>query len=202
VRKESSAVAKPDDLGGRLPLLVEGDLSAAQKQLYQRMRTHQVPWSDRHNIEGMTVGGRLIGPYNPLLYSPGVGTGFLDFEAAEDQSTSLDERTRQVVILSVGSVWQADYEIYAHTAVAHQAGLPDEAIEALRNGQPANQLTDKEKLAQAYALQLTSAHCVDATLYGKAESAFGRQGLVDITLLVGRYLTISALLNGFDIPRP
>jgi hypothetical protein len=47
-------VAKPDDLGGRLPLLVEGDLSAAQKQLYQRMRTHQVPWSDRHNIEGMT----------------------------------------------------------------------------------------------------------------------------------------------------
>jgi 4-carboxymuconolactone decarboxylase len=106
------------------------------------------------------------------------------------------------VILSVGSVWQADYEIYAHTAVAHQAGLPDEAIEALRNGQPANQLTDKEKLAQAYALQLTSAHCVDATLYGKAESAFGRQGLVDITLLVGRYLTISALLNGFDIPRP
>ncbi len=67
------------------------------------MRTHQVPWSDRHNIEGMTGDGRLVGPYTPLLYSPGVGTGFLDFEAAKDQSTSLDERTRQVVILSVGS---------------------------------------------------------------------------------------------------
>ena len=195
-------MAKRYDLGGRLPLLAEGDLSAAQKQLYRRMRTHQVPWSDRHNIEGMTGDGRLIGPYNPLLYSPGVGAGFLDFEAAEDQSTSLDERTRQVVILSVGSVWHADYEIYAHTAVAHQAGLSDEAIRALRNGQPANELTGKEKLAQAYALQLTSEHSVDATLYGKAESAFGRQGLVDITLLIGRYLTVSALLNAFDIPRP
>ncbi len=195
-------MAEPDDLGGRLPLLADADLSAAQKQLYQRMRTHQVPWSDRHHIEGMTAGGRLIGPYNPLLYSPGVGTGFLDFEAAEDQSTSLDERTRQVVILSVGSVWHAAYEIYAHTAVARQAGLPAEAIRALRNGEPANQLTDNEKLAQAYALQLTSDHSVDATLYGKAESAFGRQGLVDITLLIGRYLTISALLNAFDIPRP
>lgn len=82
----------------------------------------------------MTGDGRLIGPYNPLLYSPAVGTGFLDFEAAEDQSTSLDERTRQVVILSVGSVWQAGYEMYAHAAVARQAALSDEAIRALGNG--------------------------------------------------------------------
>jgi 4-carboxymuconolactone decarboxylase len=191
-----------DDLGGRLPLLTEGELSDKQKQIYQRMLTHQIPWSDSHNIEGMTGDGRLIGPYNPLLYSPGVGTGFLDFEGAENQSTSLDERVRQVVILSVGSVWQPDYEIYAHTAVVHQAGLPDEAIQALRNGEPANELADKENLAQAYALQLTSKHSVDATLYEKSESAFGRQGVVDITLLIGRYLAISALLNGFNIPRP
>jgi 4-carboxymuconolactone decarboxylase len=196
-------VAKTEDyLGGRLPLLTEGELSDKQKQIYQRMLTHQIPWSDSHNIEGMTGDGRLIGPYNPLLYSPGVGTGFLDFEGAEDQSTSLDERVRQVVILSVGSVWQPGYEIYAHTAVAQQAGLPDEAIQALRNGEPANELADKENLAQAYALQLTSKHSVDATLYEKSESAFGRQGVVDITLLIGRYLAISALLNGFNIPRP
>jgi 4-carboxymuconolactone decarboxylase len=196
-------VAKTDDdLGGRLPLLTEGELSDKQKQIYQRMLTHQIPWSNSHNIEGMTDDGRLIGPYNPLLYSPGVGTGFLDFEGAEDQSTSLDERVRPVVILSVGSVWQPDYEIYAHTAVAYQAGLPDEAIRALRNGEPASELSEKEKLAQSYTLELTSKHSVDATRYEKTECAFGRQGVVDITLLIGRYLAISALLNGFNIPRP
>lgn len=189
-------------LGGRLPLLAPDAIADRQRQLYQRLRTHQVPWSNRHNIKGMTDDGRLIGPYNPLLYSPGVGAGFLDFEAAEDRSTSLDDRVRQVVILSVGSVWKADYEIYAHAALARQAGLPDETIRALQNGETAKDLTSEEQLAQAFTLELTSRHSVDATVYERAERAFGRQGLADIALLIGRYLTICALLNAFNIPRP
>ena len=150
----------------------------------------------------MTDDERLIGPYNPLLYSPGTGAGFLDFEAAEDRSTSLDDRARQVVILSVGSVWKADYEIYAHAALARQAGLPDETIRALQNGETAKDLTDEEQIAQAFTLELASRHSVDATVYERAERAFGRQGLADIALLIGRYLTICALLNAFNIPRP
>jgi len=195
-------MAETDQLGGRLPLLAPGDLSDGQKQLYQRMRMNQVPWADRHNFKAMTEGERLIGPFNPLLYSPGGGTGFLDFEAAEERSSSLDERVRQVVILSVGAVWWSAYEIYAHSSIARQAGLSQDTIRALQNGEPANDLTDKEQLAQTYTLRLTSEHSVDARLYRSAEQAFGRQGLVDIALLIGRYLTICTLLNGFDIPRP
>jgi 4-carboxymuconolactone decarboxylase len=191
------------DLGGRLPLLAPGDLpDGPQKELYHRMRTHQVPWAGRHNFTAMTDGEKLIGPFNPLLYSPDGGTGFLDFEAAEEQSSSLDQRVRQVVILSVGAVWQSAYEIYAHSAIARQAGLPEGTIRALQNGEPAEDLTGKEQLAQAYTLKLTSEHSVDTSLYHSAEQAFGRQGLVDIALLIGRYLTICTLLNGFDIPRP
>jgi 4-carboxymuconolactone decarboxylase len=196
-------MARADQLGGRLPLLVESDLSSdKQKRLYQRMRTHQVPWAEQHNFLGMTDGDRLIGPFNPLLYSPGVGAGFLDFEAAEDGSTSLDERVRQVVILSVGSVWGGDYEIYAHSAIARQAGFSDETIRSLQDGEATKSLSDREQLAQAFALRLTATHSLDAALYEKAEQAFGRQGLVDMALLIGRYLTICAVLNAFAIPRP
>jgi len=191
------------DLGGRLPLLAPGDLpDGPQKELYHRMRTHQVPWAGRHHFKAMTDGEKLIGPFNPLLCSPDGGTGFLDFEPAEEQSSSLDQRVRQVVILSVGAVWQSAYEIYAHSAIARQAGLPEGTIRALQNGEPAEDLTGKEQLAQAYTLKLTSEHSVDTSLYHSAEQAFGRQGLVDIALLIGRYLTICTLLNGFDIPRP
>jgi hypothetical protein len=85
-------VAETYLLGGRLPLLAPGDLSdGRQKEFYQRMRTHQVPWADRHNFKGMTGDDKLIGPFNPLLYSPEGGTGFLDFEAAEERSSSLDD---------------------------------------------------------------------------------------------------------------
>jgi len=195
-------MAETDLLGGRLPLLAPDALSGGQRQLYQRMRANQVPWASRHNFKGMTGDQRLIGPFNPLLYSPEAGTGFLDFESAEERATSLGDRVRQVVILSVGSVWRSGYEIYAHAAVASQSGLPDDAIRALQSGEAAADLTGKEQLAQAFTLQLASLHCVDAAVYEKAERAFGRQGLVDMTLLIGRYLTICALLNAFSIPRP
>ena len=38
---------------------------------------------------------------------------------------------RQVVILAVGSVWRAEYELYAHAAVAANAGLAGDIIQAL-----------------------------------------------------------------------
>jgi 4-carboxymuconolactone decarboxylase len=201
-QKESSSMTKTDLLGGRLPLLAQGDLSDEQKPLYQRMRTNQVPWTIRHNFQGMTDDERLIGPFNPILYSPEVGIGFLDFEGTEGRASSLDERVREIVILSVGSVWRSAYELYAHAALARQAGLSDEAIRALENGETAKDLTDKEQLAQTYTLRLTSQHSVEASIYEETERTFGRRGMVDIALLIGRYLTICTLLNGFDIPRP
>jgi 4-carboxymuconolactone decarboxylase len=200
--RESYSMTKTDLLGGRLPLLAQGDLSAEQKRLYQRMRTNQVPWAIRHNFKGMTDDEKLIGPFNPILYSPEAGIGFLDFEGAEGRASSLDERVREIVILSVGSVWRSAYELYAHAALARQAGLSDKAIRALEIGEAAEGLTDKERLAQTYTLGLTSQHSVETIVYEETERAFGRRGMVDIALLIGRYLTICTLLNGFDIPRP
>ena len=69
-------------LGGRLPLLAPGDLSdGRQQELYQRMRTHQVPWADRHNFKGMTGDDKLIGPFNPLSVQPGRRDGISGFRS-------------------------------------------------------------------------------------------------------------------------
>jgi 4-carboxymuconolactone decarboxylase len=121
---------------------------------------------------------------------------------AEATSTSLDNRVRQVVILTVGAVWNSPYELYAHSAEARHAGLPDEVIEALVAGQLPAQLSDDEKLAARFAQQLTAERRVDAALYAEAERAYGQRGLVDLTLLVGFFHTTCALLNAFEIPAP
>jgi hypothetical protein len=36
----------------------------------------------------------------------------------------------------VGAVWRAPYELYAHSAVARSAGLPDLVVRALAAGEP------------------------------------------------------------------
>lgn len=189
-------------LGGRLPLLDPSQFSAAQREAYERLAGTMEPFADSVGFETKTSDGRLIGPFNPALYSPGVSAGFGDFMEAEARSTSLDNRVRQVVILTVGAVWNSPYELYAHSAEARQVGLPDEVIEALVAGQIPEQLSDDEKLAARFAQQLSAEHRVDAALYAAAERAYGQRGLVDLTLLVGYFHTTCALLNAFDIPAP
>jgi 4-carboxymuconolactone decarboxylase len=189
-------------LGGRLPLLDPSQLSSAQRESYERLASTMVPFADSVGFQTKTSDGRLIGPFNPALYSPGVSAGFGDFMEAEATSTSLDNRVRQVVILTVGAVWNSPYELYAHSAEARHAGLPDEVIEALVAGQLPAQLSDDEKLAARFAQQLTAERRVDAALYAEAERAYGQRALVDLTLLVGFFHTTCALLNAFEIPAP
>ena len=154
-----------DDLGGRLRLRNPADLPAAQKQIYDRLNTGMIQWAETIPFRSTTSGGRLIGPYNPMLLSPNTTSGFLDFIESAASSTTLDARLREVVILTIGAVWKSGYEIYAHSAVASKTGLPEQAIHELVAGGCPEELTDQEKTAHRYARQLTVEHRVDNALY-------------------------------------
>ena len=103
-----------DTLGGRLPLADPAALNPAQREIFDRMATRIVPWANDAQFQSTAEDGRLIGPFNPALLNPAIAAPFLDLQFAEQVHTSLSARVREVVILAVGAVWQADYELYAH----------------------------------------------------------------------------------------
>jgi 4-carboxymuconolactone decarboxylase len=107
-----------------------------------------------------------------------------------------------VVILAVGAVWQSEYELYAHSAAARKAGIPDDAVRLLASGGKPDDLSKDETVAAELTRQLSTAHRVDETLYRQAESCFGTKGLTDIAILVGIYHTVCTTLNLFEIPAP
>ena len=190
------------DLGGRLPLFAPQTLTGSQKALYDSMDSKMVPWAESAGFKAKLEDGRLVGPFNSILASPEIASSFLALQASEQEHTSLDERVRQVVILSVGAVWQSDYERYAHSAVARKAGLSEGAIRALVQGHQAQDLTQAERTAQRFTLQLTATHNIDDELYAEALTSFGVRGIVDLIVLAGCYNTVSSLLNAFRVPVP
>jgi 4-carboxymuconolactone decarboxylase len=174
-------------LGGRLPLIDPASLTGAARDLFARIHATAVPWAERTGFAATTGDGRLIGPFNASLLNPSIAAEFLKLQAAEEKSTSLTERVRQVVILTVGAVWRAPYELYAHSAVA---------------GGPLGHLTDAEKIAHRLTLALSTSHHVDDDLYQDAEKTFGAAGVFEITTLTGIYHTVCGILNTFAIPVP
>jgi 4-carboxymuconolactone decarboxylase len=189
-------------LGGRLPLIDPQTLTGDQRRLYETMRTTLIPWAESNGFRGMTDDGQLIGPFNPYLYSTGITPGFLAWMQADSAHTTLDKQTHEVVILTVGAVWQSPYEMYAHSAVARHVGLSEAAIEGLCRGEAPDELTPGQLLAHKVARQLVRDHRVDDQLYREAEDHFGSATLVDLVYLVGLYLLTCALLNAFEIPKP
>ena len=96
----------------------------------------------------------------------------------------------------------AHYELYAHSAVARNAGLDASDVESLAAGIPPEHLTDAEKIAHRLALALTTSHHVDDDLYLDAQKTFGAAGVFEITTLTGIYHTVCGILNVFAVPAP
>lgn len=190
------------ELGGRIPLFDPKALTPAQNLLYDSVQKTMVSWAESSGFIAMLDDGRMLGPFNSILASPEIATSFLALQASEQEHTSLNERVRQVVILTVGAVWKSDYERYAHSAVACRAGLSDAVIRGLAQGEQVDGLTEEEKIAQRFTRHLTADHQIDDQLYAEAFVAFGVRGIVDLIVLAGCYDTVSSLLNAFKVPIP
>jgi 4-carboxymuconolactone decarboxylase len=191
-----------DTLGGRLPLADPAALNPAQREIFDRMATKIVPWANDARFQSTAADGRLIGPFNPALLNPAIAAPFLDLQFAERVHTSLSARVREVIILAVGAVWQADYELYAHLAFAGKAGLSEDAAKAVATGGLPDGLSYDEHIALRLTQQLSTSHRVDESLYREADNSFGAKGLIDIAFLIGIYHSVCATLTMFAIPAP
>jgi 4-carboxymuconolactone decarboxylase len=191
-----------DGLGGRLPLYHGNALNPAQKELYDWLMNVAVPWAEDANFQASTEGERLIGPFNAALLTPAISSAFIDLAVAEHKNTSLSKRSREVIILTVGAVWHAPYELYAHCAVARHVGISDEAVRTLADGGLPSDLTAAETMVHRVARALSLEHRLDDALYRKAEALLGADGIMETAILTGIYHTVCAVLNVFEIPVP
>ncbi len=190
------------NLGGRLPLADPATLTGAQRDLFETLKATWVMYADKLGVQATTEDGRLIGPFNAFLLHPEVTAKLSEFQAAEAANTTLSPRVREVVIIVVGAVWRADYELYAQINVAHNAGLSKDAISTLANGGIPEDLSDHEKLAARLARELSTRHRIDDEMYREAEEAFGRTGLFDIVAVMGVYQAVCSALALFEVPAP
>jgi 4-carboxymuconolactone decarboxylase len=192
-----------DNLGGRLPLVDPATMNSAQRKLFDALNETWVQYAKQLGVQATTEDGRLIGPFNTFLLHPEVAEKLSAFQAAEAKYTTLSKRVREVVIIAVGAVWHADYELYAQMAAARKLGFSDSAITTLvQGGIPKEDLSDDEKLAAQLTHDLLTRHRVDDELYQEAEKAFGAKGLFDLAALIGEYQTVCGALCLFEVPVP
>ncbi|MDL5159520.1 carboxymuconolactone decarboxylase family protein [Actinomycetospora termitidis] len=193
--------ADATDWGGRLPRNETLDLDNDQQAAVGELHRRAARWAEHSGFAATDDRGGLIGPFNAFALRPGQGRGFNRWVANDQQNSSLSAPIREVVILTVGTAWDADYEIYAHVLVARSVGLSETVIEGIRTGST-DGFTAAERAAHRFVDELVRNHRVPDDVYAAAEAEFGRDGVLDMVHLTGMYLATSALLNAFEVPAP
>jgi 4-carboxymuconolactone decarboxylase len=93
-----------------LPLIPPADLTPEQKPLYDEMRKGIA--SNFNAFKAEREDGALMGPWNPWLHEPAIGSAIWDLTLAMTANASLPDNVRQIAILVVGARFDAAYEIY------------------------------------------------------------------------------------------
>jgi 4-carboxymuconolactone decarboxylase len=180
----------------RLRGLRPGEMTPDQQALYEAINSG--PRGPVH----VTEDGSLQGPFNALLYNPGVGAALQRVGAELRYRGALPDQAREAAIITVAARYRADFEWHAHAPLAEQHGVPPEQIERIQRGERP-QLDDE--IAQAavdLARAILDLEDVDDEAYARAEFVLGAEGLVELTTLVGYYGILAVQLQLFRVPLP
>jgi 4-carboxymuconolactone decarboxylase len=186
----------------RLPLLNPAGLETEQKELYDSILQSEILWTEAAGCKAITSDGCLLGPFNPVLFHPQLGKTLLELFRVEKQTSSLTDREHEIIVLTVGNLLYCAYEIYAHIAIGKKAGLSTSEIDALVNGAAGKFQTEREDFVHQFTIELVSKHRVADGLYKKGASLFDNKTLLQVTILIGLYLTVCSILNAFEVEVP
>jgi len=184
----------------RLPPLLPEDLSPELRAVHDTIAG--LVAGSMPKVVSVDERGALVGPYPAMLHFPTFGIPALQFLAAVSSQARLPKTVHETAILTVGAVFNARYELYAHEIQGDVAGLSAAQIATLASGGRPPDLRDEDSIAHDVARAMASGRILPASTYQRAVDAFGTDGVGELVFLIGGYCLIATVLNCFDVPVP
>ena len=168
----------------------------------------QLPEDQRRFFDAVKAIRRrpISGPFIVTMNSsPDLATRFAHlghyFHARGQADESiLSLRVRTFVALVGSRLLDVPYEWNAWVGWALEAGVPQDTVDAIREGQTPPNLTAEEALVKDFCTQLAGGnHRVNDATWQAALKHFGAQGVVELVVCLGYFAMIAFPLNAFEI---
>lgn len=176
------------------------ELTAQQRPLYDSII------GGRQTVVGSLISltdedGALVGPFDPLLRTPAIGSAVSQLGLALRNEAALPRRVNEAAILTTAVRWEGRFEWFAHEAIVRNAGLLSDAdIAAIRDG---HEPADPEiALAWRAANAALAARRLPEAMSEEVLARWGERGLVELCLLVGHYTNLALLMQALGIEPP
>jgi len=152
-------------------------------------------------ISGGPRGG-LRGPFQAWLRSPEVADRFQKVGEYVRFNSTIPPALNELAILVTAREWTAQYEWYAHHALAMKAGLPPAIAEAIARGERPEGMDADQRAVYDFATELHRKRSVSDAAYAAVMERFGEGGVVDLIAACGYYVAVAMTLNVSRVPLP
>ncbi|MET0187111.1 MAG: carboxymuconolactone decarboxylase family protein [Achromobacter sp.] len=136
--------------------------------------------------------------YKMLLNSPPIAEGWLNYLTAVRQKSSLPPQLREMLILRVAVLNEADYEFEQHLPIALKEGCTAQQIEALKVND-LDALDGKSRAALSYCNEMTRDIRVKKETFASLREVYSDREIVEITATIGAYNMVSRFLEAIQV---
>ena len=143
--------------------------------------------------------GGVRGPFGVLMNSPEVAVRIGELGAYIRFGGVLDGAVRELAIITTAREFECAYEWVAHTPIARQEGVSEEAIEVVADNDDVDDVSETDAVVIEYGRQLFREHRVDSETFAEAQERFGVEGITELTATMGYYAMLACALNAFEV---
>ena len=144
--------------------------------------------------------GRLLNVYKLLLHNPEVAGTWYDHIGAVRWQTELGGMTREIAIIRIGILNQAQYVIDAHVPTyALEEGLTLDQCDALKDWADSPLFDELQRAVLAYTDSMTRDVHVPEDVFAALGHHFSERQIVELTVLIGTYNMHTRVLQALEI---
>jgi len=170
-------------------------------------RTQRIGFRDLSQLTGedadtaakQRMGGRDLNLFRVLLHHPELTRRWVVFAGHVLRKQTLPARERELLILRIGWLNQAEYEWAQHVEIAKRSGITTEEIERVCQGPAAGWGSLDAALLQAVDDLYEHSVVSDAT-WKTLAARYSTMQMMDLVFTIGQYNLVSWALNSFGVP--
>jgi len=147
---------------------------------------------------------RRIGPdrgnvWRMLCWTPDTAETFIAYSESIRHRNEIPPKIRELMILRIGHLCDAPYEVHHHRRIAKEVGLGDAEICAAAEGPRAEGLDASQRFALTMVDELAGDKQLSQATFDEAVATYGVRTVADMVLLVGFYTMACMFLKSFAI---
>jgi 4-carboxymuconolactone decarboxylase len=170
-----------------------------RKQRVAMRDLSQLTGDDADTAAKQRVGGRDINLFRVMMHHPELTRRWVVFAGHVLRKQSLPARERELLILRIGWLNQAEYEWAQHVEIAKRVGITEQEIERVKLGASADWDTEDAALLRAVDDLYEHSVVSDAT-WAALATKYSTMQMMDLVFTIGQYNLVSWALNSFGVP--